>query len=156
MNTFNFNSVCEQFNRIIFDGRQSMLKDEEFIVKEIQAFMVSRRRKEMLDGERYYAGQHDILMKRRTVIGESGQLEEVTNLPNNRIVDNQYAKMVDQKKNYLLGQPIVFKTEDKQYATLLKKIFNKQFMRTIKNVGEDTLNEGIGWLFVGYMSLIHI
>lgn len=147
---FDFNSVREQVYRIIFEGRRNLLKNEEFIVKEIQKFMVSRRRKEMLDGERYYSGRHDILSKKRMVIGENGELEEVKNLPNNRIVDNQYGKMVDQKKNYLLGQPLVFKTENELYAKLLKQIFNKQFMRIIKNVGEDALNEGIGWLFVGY------
>lgn len=147
---FDFNSVREQVYRIIFEGRRALLQDEQFIVKEIQKFMVSRRRKEMLDGERYYAGRHDILSKKRMVIGENGELEEVKNLPNNRIVDNQYGKMVDQKKNYLLGQPMVFKTPNETYAKLLKQIFNKQFMRIMKNVGEDALNEGIGWLFVGY------
>lgn len=147
---FDFNSVREQVYRIIFEGRRALLQDEEFIIKEIQKFMISRRRKEMLDGERYYAGRHDILSKKRLVIGENGELEEVTNLPNNRIVDNQYGKMVDQKKNYLLGQPMLFKTKNDLYAKLLKQVFNKQFMRIIKNVGEDALNEGIGWLFVGY------
>ena len=51
----------------------------------------------MLDGEKYYAGGHDILSRVRTVIGEDGELTEVKNLPNNKIVDNQYKKMVDQK-----------------------------------------------------------
>lgn len=150
---FDFNAIRERVYRIIFEGRRSLLHDEEFIIKEIQKFMVSRHRREMLDGERYYKGNHDILSKKRMVIGENGELEEVKNLPNNRIVDNQYAKMVDQKKNYLLGQPIVFKTENEIYSKLLKQIFNKQFMRTIKNVGEDALNEGIGWLFIGYDEL---
>lgn len=147
---FNFDSVYEQVYRVMVEGRRSLLKDEEFIVKEIQKFMTSRQRKEMLDGERYHVGKHDILLRRRTVIGADGELEEVHNLPNNRIVDNQYGKMVDQKKNYLLGQPIVFKTPNVEYGEYLKEIFNKRFMRTMKNVGDDTLNGGIGWLFVGY------
>lgn len=147
---FDFNSVREQVYRIIFEGRKNLLQDEEYIIKEVQRFMVSRRRKEMLDGEKYYAGRHDILSRKRTVIGEDGELAEVKNLPNNRIVDNQYQKMVDQKKNYLLGQPMVFKTDNKQYGKLLKQVFNKQFMRTIKNIGEDALNQGMGWLFIGY------
>ncbi|MFC4355317.1 phage portal protein [Chryseomicrobium palamuruense] len=128
----------------------SKLTDAEFIEKEIQRFRVSKRRKEMIDGERYYDGDHDILMKKRTVIGANGELEEVRNLPNNRIVDNQYGKMVDQKKNYLLGQPLVFKSENELYNKLLKKIFNKRFQRLLKNIGEDSLNSGIGWLFIHY------
>lgn len=128
----------------------SRITDEEFIEKEIQRFKVSRRRKEMIDGERYYDGHHDILKRQRTVIGSDGELQVVDNLPNNRIVDNQYGKMVDQKKNYLLGQPMIFKSENDIYNKHLKKIFNKRFQRLIKNVGEDSLNTGIGWLFIYY------
>ena len=51
----------------------------------------------MLTGERYYKGKHDILYHKRTMIGKDGELEEVHNLPNEKIVDNQYKKMVMQK-----------------------------------------------------------
>ena len=45
----------------------------------------------------YYDGDHDVIHRKRTMIGEGGELEVVENLPNNRIVDNQYAKMVNQE-----------------------------------------------------------
>ena len=126
------------------------ITDEQYIMKEINQFKVSKRRKSMLDGENYYSGKHDILSRKRTVIGEKGELEEVTNLPNNRVVDNQYKKMVDQKNNYLLGQPFTIQCENKQYVKLLKQIFNKKFRKLLKAVGEDSLNCGLGWLFVYY------
>ena len=126
------------------------ITDEQYIVEEIKQFKLSQRRKEMLDGEKYYAGKHDILSRKRTVIGEKGELEEVKNLPNNRIVDNQYKKMVDQKNNYLLGQPISIQCENEQYTKLLKQVFNRKFQRLMKAVGEDSLNCGIGWMFVCY------
>ena len=129
---------------------KNRITDEQYVVNEINQFKVSQRRKEMLDGEKYYAGKHDILSRVRTMIGENGELEEVKNLPNNRIVDNQYKKMVDQKNNYLLGQPISVKCENEQYAKLLKQVFNKKFQRLMKAVGEDSLNCGIGWLFIHY------
>ena len=129
---------------------KSRLTDEEYIVNEIKQFKVSKRRNAMLDGEKYYMGLHDILKRKRTVIGEGGTLEEVHNLPNNRIVDNQYKKMVDQKNNYLLGQPISIQCENEQYAKMLKLVLNKRFQRLLKSVGEDSLNCGIGWLFVCY------
>ena len=129
---------------------KNRITDEQYIINEINHFKVSQRRKEMLDGEKYYAGKHDILSRNRTVIGENGELEEVKNLPNNRIVDNQYKKMVDQKNNYLLGQPISVQCENEQYAKLLKQVFNKRFQRLIKAIGEDSLNCGIGWLFIYY------
>ena len=126
------------------------ITDEQYIVNEINQFKFSQRRKGMLDGEKYYTGKHDILLRKRTVIGEKGELEEVQNLPNNRIVDNQYKKMVDQKNNYLLGKPFTIQGENEQYVKLLKQIFNKRFKRLLKSVGEDSLNCGIGWLFIHY------
>ena len=147
---FNFLlSEAAKLANAITIGKDRMT-DEQYIVKEIKNFELSQRRKEMLDGEKYYAGKHDILSRVRTVIGENGELEEVKNLPNNRIVDNQYKKMVDQKNNYLLGQPISVQCENEQYAKLLKQVFNKKFQRLLKSVGEDSLNCGIGWMFVHY------
>jgi SPP1 family phage portal protein len=129
---------------------KNRITDEQYIVNEINHFKLSQRRKEMIDGEKYYSGKHDILSRVRTVIGENGELEEVKNLPNNRIVDNQYKKMVDQKNNYLLGQPISIQCENEQYTKLLKQVFNKKFQRLMKAIGEDSLNCGIGWMFVYY------
>ena len=126
------------------------ITDEKYILEEIKNFKISQKRRDMFNGEKYYAGMHDILLRKRTVIGDNGDLEEVTNLPNNRIVDNQYKKMVDQKTNYLLGQPLTFQTKNKTYELLLKQIFGKRFQRKLKSVGEDSFNGGIGWLFVHY------
>ena len=126
------------------------ISDEQFIMKEIKNFKVSHKRKTMLDGEKYYSGIHDILSRKRTVIGEGGNLIEVENLPNNRIVDNQYKKMVDQKNNYLLGQPFSIQCENEAYNDALKQVFNKKFQRLLKSVGEDSLNCGLGWLFIHY------
>lgn len=147
-----FNFLLSEAARLanaITIGKDRMT-DEQYIVEEIKQFKLSRRRKEMIDGERYYEGKHDILSRTRTVIGENGDLEEVKNLPNNRIVDNQYKKMVDQKNNYLLGQPISIQCENEQYAKHLKQVFNKRFQRLIKAIGEDSLNCGIGWMFIHY------
>lgn len=146
---FDFGRPMREINNIIH-GAKERLTDKEFIENEIRCFLSSRRRKDMIDGVKYYKGQHDILYRKRTMIGGDGNLEEVKNLPNNRIVDNQYKKMVNQKVNYLLGQPISFKTENKAYKNALNDYFNKRFLRLIKNVGQDSLNSGIGWLFMHY------
>jgi SPP1 family phage portal protein len=145
-----FATETERLNYIVKMNAESIVTDEKFLELEIQRFKNSRKRKEMLDGERYFEGDHDILRRRRTVIGEGGQVVAVDNLPNNRIVDNQYKKMVSQKANYLLGQPISIQTDNEVYGKLLKQIFNKRFMRLLKNLGKDSLNEGIGWLYVYY------
>ena len=98
---FNFSSLSSdpvRLNKIIHETNN--LTDEDFVEKQIEDFKASMSRKLMLDGERYFEGAHDILNVKRTVSGEGGELEEVKNLPNNQIIDNQYQKMVDQKKNY--------------------------------------------------------
>lgn len=126
------------------------LTNEEYILYEIKNFKMSKKRNLMITGENYYIGNHDILNAKRTVIGEGGELEEVDNLPNNKIIDNQYRKMVIQKANYLFGKPFSIRGKNKEYIDLLKNIFNKKFKRTLKNIGIDALNEAIGWLYVYY------
>lgn len=148
---FNFADFWKaKLKRLVNVNVSNALTDEKFITEEIRRFKISKRRRDMLDGERYYIGNHDILSRKRTVIGQNGELEEVYNLPNNRIVDNQYKKMVDQKSNYLLGQPISIQSDNEQYSKYLKQIFNKKFLRLMKNIGEDSLNSGIAWLFIYY------
>ncbi|CUH95890.1 hypothetical protein P22_1976 [Propionispora sp. 2/2-37] len=139
-----------QINQLIKIGAASRMSDLKFIERELIKFQNSPERRGMIIGEKYYHGDHDILRRKRTVIGEGGELTEVTNLPNNRVVDNQYAKLVDQKVNYLLAKPLTFESEAEGYSKLLQTVFNKGFLRTLKNVGEDAINDGIAWLHPYY------
>ena len=124
--------------------------DKEFLEKEIAAWKISETRRMQIKGRLYYDNQHDILFRKREAIGENGELTEITNLPNNRVVDNVYGKLVNQKANYLLGQPFALDGENKQYIDLLKTVFDKKFMRTLKNAGKAALNGGISWLYPFY------
>jgi SPP1 family phage portal protein len=137
-------------NKIIEMNAKEAMTNKQFLEREINKWKTSTKRKLMITGENYYLGEHDILDRKRTVIGEGGALQEVTNLPNNKQIDNQYAKMVDQKVNYLLGKPITLGTDNKQYEVALQKIFNKKFHRMLKNIGENALNCGICWLHPYY------
>ena len=148
---FNFLYLTSILNHIIKKGAESRLTDSQFIVKEISNFKNSQKRADMLIGERYFKGKHDILLRERTVIGADGELETVDNLPNNRIVDNKYKTMVVQKNNYLLGQPFSIHCDNKAYVKLLNSMFfNKKFHRLLNEIGKDFLNNGIAWLFVYY------
>ena len=150
MFNFSFGSETSKINYIITEGANSRMTDKQFLEREIAKWKKSPKRKAMITGEKYYAGEHDILSRKRTVIGKDGLVQEVANLPNNKVIDNQYSKMVDQKVNYLLGKPLTFDTDNKKYEDALKKVFNKKFNRTLKNLGEDSLNGGIGWLYPYY------
>jgi len=140
----------DNIKRIIQAGGKSGMTEKQFLETEIKKFKKSPARMEMIKGLKYYNYEHDILQRKRTVIGKDGTLTEVENLPNNKVVDNQYGKMVDQKKNYLLGKPLTFSTENDKYEKALKSVFSKKFHRTLKAVGEDSLNGGIGWLYPYY------
>ena len=126
------------------------LTDLQFYAAELTAWEHSPERKEMLDGDRYYVGAHDILQRQRTAIGPDGKLVIIDNLPNAKIIDNQYAKHVDQKANYLLGQPISFDCKNKDYAQEVKKVLGMKFMRTLRNAGVESFNAGISWLYPYY------
>jgi SPP1 family phage portal protein len=116
----------------------------------IRQWLDGEPRKHQIAGEKYYRGAHAILERQRTVIGRDGRPETIVNVPNNRIIDNQYARAVDQKVNYLLGKPFNVQTANKRYEAALKGVFDKSFQRLLQNVGEDSLNCGIGWLYAYY------
>ncbi len=125
-------------------------EDMKFIRNEILSFKTSHKRNNMITGESYYLGKHEILYRKRYAIGSDGEKIEVKNIANHKIVDNQYKKLVDQKCNYLLGRPFSLQTQNEQYLEVLNNLFNRKFHRLFKNIGEDSLINGIGWLYLGY------
>ncbi len=143
-------NLTEQYKKIIEDGAKNVITNYEFLRLEIEKWKNSAKRKEQITGERYHNGFHDILGRKRTAIGTGGNLIEIDNLPNNRIVDNQYRKTVDQKTNFLVGQPVVFSSENKNYVEEVKEIFNEDFLRVLKALCVDCLNGGIAWIHPYY------
>ena len=146
---FDDNNIL-RLGRLIARGGPGGMTELEFFAREIRLWKASRARIAQMHGEAYYRGRHDILRRKRTVIGADGEPTEVKNIPNNRIVDNQYALMVDQKVNYLVGKPFTVKCDNKQYRQALEKVFSSGFRRTIKYVAEDALNCGICWVYPYY------
>ncbi len=144
------NKLILRVSNFILQGVHTKITDREFLEKELESWKNSPQRFMQIKGFQYYENEHDILKRKRTMIGEDGRLQEVENLPNNRVIDNQYAKMVNQKANYLFGQPFAIECKNEQYVELLKKIFNKQFMKTIKNSSKAAYNGGIAWLHPYY------
>lgn len=141
-------TLAVKVSNLILQGAD--MSDKQFFEREIQKWKDSPQRIMQIKGHLYYDNEHDILHRKRMMIGEGGKLEEVDNLPNNRLIDNQYAKLVNQKANYLLGQPFAIEGENQQYVELLKKVFNKRFMKTLKAAGKAMLNNGICWLYPYY------
>jgi len=119
----------------------------DILREELQGFLPSEKRREMLEGEAYYKGKHDILKRKKTVAGSKEPCEYLTN---SKVVDNQYARVVDQKVSYLLGRPLTVATEREEFREVLTAVFGPDFQRKLRLVAEDTLNCGIGWLHPCY------
>lgn len=143
-------SLYDRLTRFLFLDKTKAMKSKDTIVEEINKFEFSSKRLEMLKSSDYFEGLHDILLKKRTAIGRNGELKEIPNLPNNKLIDNQYRKMVIQKKNYLVGKPFILDCDNKTYMNELTDIFNKHFYKVLNQVVEDSIVEGIGWMYVGY------
>lgn len=134
----------------IMAGAVTGMSKIEFLEKEIEQWLTSKARRLQLTGSRYYDGDHDILERKREVIGSSGSLEAVDNLPNNKILDNQYAKAVDQKTNYLFAKPFTVETENEALADVLGTYFGAKFRRQVKRLGRTAINQGIAWIHPYY------
>ena len=144
------NSIAKNIFNIVRQGKNTALTEEEFYTLELQHWLISPERMMQIKGHLYYEGEHDILSRKREMITGDGETEEVKGVPNNHVVDNQYAKLVNQKANYLVGQPFVIDCQNDTYVKLLKGIFDKQFMRTLKNTVKNSENCGIAWLYPYY------
>ena len=126
------------------------ITDIEFIEREIERFFISKKRENMVCAKNYYDGQHDVLHKKRMMINKYGELEEIRNVPNNKIVNNMYRKMVIQKTNYMFGKQLSIKTKNEKYEKILNDIFDQLFDKKLNNIGKDAINCGISWLYVYY------
>ena len=98
----------------------------------------------------YYDGAQDVLRRKRIALDDDGKVKVLDHLPNNRLVNNIYAKMVDQKTNYSFGRPFSFDTENKAYAAALSTVFGSRFQRTMHNIGEGAWIGGKSWVFPYY------
>lgn len=119
---------------------------------ELLNWLNSKERDEMLTADKYYSGKHDILTRQRTALGPGGQLVPIENLPNHRIVDNQYRLLVDKKANYALGKPFTVSTENEAYSKELLKIFSKRFYKKFRSLGINAINQSKCWLHPYYNS----
>lgn len=124
--------------------------DIKYLEKILRKWLDSDIRKEQLLAEKYYDGHHDILERERMVMNSEGTLTPVHNLPNNKLVDNQYRKLVDQKTNYVLGKPLTIATAKSEYLELLNKVFTKKVHRQLRVLAQNAVDGGIAWLYPYY------
>lgn len=138
------------FNRVLFKEKDTPVLN--YWESAIQEWLTSPVRRDILTAEDYYNGDHDILKRVMQMPDEKGELKEISYLPNNRIVDNQYAKCVDEKKNYLVSRPITITTQDEDYGKALKTYFDARMHRTLNRVTRNAIDKGIAYLYPYYLN----
>lgn len=126
--------------------------DIVYLERVLNQWLNSPLRKEQLTAEKYYDGDQDILQRTRKVIGADGKLTPIENIVNNRLVDNQYRKLVDQKTNYAIGKPLTVDANNSEYLQLLNKIFNRAMHRKLRTLAQNAIDGGIAWLYPYYDS----
>lgn len=132
------------------DSSNSSDSDIRYLEAILRKWLDSPTRKEQLLAEKYYDGDHDILYREKKVIGADGTLTKIDNVANNKLVDNQYRKLVDQKTNYVLGKPLTIATENDEYLKLLTKVFTKRVHRQLRTLAQYAVDGGISWLYPHY------
>ena len=126
------------------------MTDKRFLELEITAWLKSPERAKQIAGELYYDGSHAVLGRKRMALDDDGNPKELKHLPNNRLVNNLYSKMVDQKTNYSFGRPFSFDTENTKYAETLETVMGPRFRRLMRNVGEGAWIGGKSWVYPYY------
>lgn len=121
--------------------------DIRYLEMVLRKWLDSPTRKEQLLAEKYYDGHHDILEREKKVIGADGNLITINNVANNKLVDNQYRKLVDQKTNYVLGKPMTIAAENDEYLELLNNVFNKKLHRQLRVLAQYAVDGAIGWAY---------
>lgn len=126
-----------------------MLSRDElsYIEWELNEWLRSNKRNSQIQGIEYARGKQDILKKTRAMKDPDGNMMDMENLPNNKIVSNLVGLAVDQKANYLFAKPLNISADMKEYRKRLNEVFTPKFMRNFKSLGKDTINCGIGWLY---------
>jgi SPP1 family phage portal protein len=115
-----------------------VISENDILVNEIKDWLKSDVRKGMLEGEAYYRNKTDIRNK----------LQDISWKSNKKLEHGFAKKLVDQKIGYLLTKEPSIGTENETYGELLKDVFNRKMLKTLKNVGKEAINKGIAYLYV--------
>lgn len=133
----------------IRDGASKNMSDVDFMATETMKWLQSRRRKMQLQGLAYYDYEH-VFKNRDEITKDADGMKVHHEIQRRHIIDNQYANMVDQHVNYILGKPFSLQAENVTYLKLLNTVFDKAFKRMLYNVATDALNGGIAWVHPYY------
>lgn len=144
---------------------------ESRLIKElITQFNMSDIKKKMLEGERYFRNQNDILkkdLKSYTIYDQkTGNKIKKTNenKSDEHLPHGFYLKQVNQKKAYICGKPITItynipvdgekdettKKAEKKITNMVWNVLGPNFEKLIKNRLKEASNKGRSWVHPDY------
>lgn len=101
----------------------------------------------MLQGERYYRNESDIL-QHKIYSYVNGVKVVDTDATNRRIPSGMHKILVDQKVGYLAGEPMSFgsNTGNNEQTALLSEIIGERWKKTLVELIINASNKGVEWL----------
>lgn len=133
-------NTTEQWIDII--RRNTGISEQQFVQAEYEKFLYSKKRRKMLLSRQYYLGNQQ--EPKHLVYTAKDMMQDASGIiPNNKIINNLFDDLVDQKTNYLLSQQIDTQTDDDIDVT---EYFNPSFQNLLKELGKDVYQCSIGYL----------
>jgi SPP1 family phage portal protein len=145
-----FGPGAERPEDAIREGAAKNLSDTEFIAMETINWLHGEKRRLQLKGSAYYNGEHDFKSKGSYENDADGMPIKIRRGEKPKVIDNQYANIVDQKAAYVLGKPFSLRSQNDKYTKLLGFVFDKAFQRMLFNAAIRALNEGLAWVHPYY------
>ncbi|UAW07815.1 portal protein [Psychrobacillus phage PVJ1] len=131
----------EYLNDIITRMVGEGLSLNEVLAQELKTWKASLTYQSMLTGEAYYLDKMDIRTTKHQAIEWKSNLK----------LEHGFAKkLVNQKVGYLLSKEPTIATEAEKYADQLKVVFNRKFLKTLKNIGKEAINKGKAYMHVHF------
>lgn len=131
----------------MFNNSINLLTQEELIKIYIDEFNISKERKDMIKGEKYYKVENDILKRKMIRFDDERPVEDITK-PNNRLAHGFMKNLIDDKVNYLLSKPYTMTCDDEKYLESVQKLLGRRFQKLLSKLGIESSNKGIGWLHI--------
>lgn len=103
--------------------------------------------RKMVDGPKYYQNENDIL-GRQMYFYKNGVKTIDGTKPNHKMPHNWHKLLVDQKVSYLVGKPIVFQVDAKDYEDGINLILGEEWDDTLTELAKNSSNKGTEWLHV--------
>lgn len=121
------------------------ISDEVVLKHLIEADQKSQLKMDMHEGEKYYAAKHKITHRKIEYVLDGTYIEDKTKA-NNKAVNPYHQLLVDQKAEYIAGNPIVFSiTQDKNSQESIDKA--TEFQQLINNyLGEGFATTSVDWI----------